>query len=182
MLQNDIGKYFDLKEDSIVLTLKYLEENLRELELENGQKCWAFGSNQYVESAVNNVVDYLNNQGKGLTAKALNLMTNGYRHEIDISYVLGPEDEAYYQSLIGVSRWIFEHGRVDINVEASGLSLQLAIPREGHLEELLSLFAYIKKYMNSEIVFHQSIPDIDMNSFQRKDWSYSIYYSLGNTL
>ena len=73
-------------------------------------------------------------------------------------------------------------GRIDINVEASILSLKLTLPREGHFQELLHIFAYLKKYMNSEMVFDPSDPDIDMDSFQRQDWSYSIYSSPGEEL
>ena len=36
--------------------------------------------------------------------------------------------------------------------------------------------------MNTEMVFDPSNPDIDMNSFQGQDWSYSIYSSPGEEL
>ena len=36
--------------------------------------------------------------------------------------------------------------------------------------------------MNTEMVFDPSEPEIDMNSFQRKDWRYSIYSSPGEEL
>ena len=65
-------------------------------------------------------------------------------------------------------------GRIDINVEASILSSHLALPREGNFQELLHIFAYLKKHMNSDMVFDPSDPDIDMDSFRRQDWSYSI--------
>ena len=55
MLCKEIGKYFNLKESSIGPPNQYLGGKLREVELENGQKCWAFGSKQYVEAAVKNV-------------------------------------------------------------------------------------------------------------------------------
>ena len=61
------------------------------------------------------------------------------------------------------------------------LSSHLAMPREGHLEELLNIFLYLKKHMNPEIVFDTSIPDIGMNTFQCQYWSYSIFSSLGDT-
>ena len=101
-------------------------------------------------------------------------MTSGYRPEIEITPDLGEEDSVYFQSLIGVLRWIVELGRVDINVEASMLSSHLAIPREGHMQELLYVFACLKKHMNTEMVFDPSDPEIDMNSFQHQYWSYSI--------
>ena len=72
-----------------------------------------------------------------------------------------------------------ELGRVDINVEVSMLSSHLALPREGHMQELFHVFAYLRKHLNSEMVFDPTEPDVDMNSFQRQDWSYSIYSSPG---
>ena len=92
-------------------------------------------------------------------------MTSGYCPEIDITPELGEEDTAYFHSLIGVLRLIVELGRVDINVEASMLSSHLEMPREGHMQELLHVFAYLKKHMNTEMVLDPSKPEIDMNSF-----------------
>ena len=75
-----------------------------------------------------------------------------------------------------------ELGRIDINVEVSMLSSHLVLPREGHMKELLHIFAYLKKHLNSEMVFNQSEPDIDMKSSQRQYCSYSIYSSPGEEL
>ena len=76
--------------------------------------------------------------------------------------------------MTGALRWIVELGRVDINVEASMLLSQLVLPREGYLQELFHIFVYLKKHMNSEIVFYPSEPEIDLNAFPKQDWSYSI--------
>ena len=57
-------------------------------------------------------------------------MLNEYRPEIDISPELTATDAAYYQSLIGILRWMVELGRVDITTEVSMLSSCLALPRE----------------------------------------------------
>ena len=68
-----IGKYFELKEESIGAPSQYLGGGeLREIELETGQKCWAFGSKQYIEAAVNNVVEYLSKRNQVLAAKSSN--------------------------------------------------------------------------------------------------------------
>ena len=40
---------------------------------------------------------------------------------------------------------------------------------------LLHVFTYLKKHMNTEIVFYTSELDIDTNSFHLQNWSYSIY-------
>ena len=50
VLQNEIGEYFLLKESYIGAPSQYLGGNHQIVELENGQKCWAFGSQQYVEA------------------------------------------------------------------------------------------------------------------------------------
>ena len=85
VLRNEIGKYFSLKESSIGAPTQYLGGKLRMVELENGQKCWAFGSGQYVREAVQNVMNYLKKRCEGLAAKSVTPMTSGYRPEIDIT-------------------------------------------------------------------------------------------------
>ena len=37
------------------------------------------------------------------------------------------------------------------------------------------MFAYLKKYHNTEMVLDSSYPEIDQNQFDRKDWSHTIY-------
>ena len=98
------------------------------VEIENGQKCWAFGSKQYIEESVQNVLNYLKKRGGGLAAKAVTPMTNGCRPENDIKPELSPEDAAYFHSLIGVLRWIVELCRIDINIEVSMFSSYLVVP------------------------------------------------------
>ena len=47
----------------------------------------------------------------------------------------------------------------------------MANPREGHLEQTLHIFAYLKKYDKSAIVFDDTTPDFDESRFTRPDWS-----------
>ena len=68
-----------------------------------------------------------------------------------------------------------ELGRVDICTEVSMMSSHLALPREGLLEAVFHMFAYLKKNHYYEMVFDPSEPDIDMSDFPREDWSLSIY-------
>ena len=51
----------------------------------------------------------------------------------------------------------------------------MVLPREGHLNEVFHVFAYLKNHMNSELVFNPAVPDIDMKYFQKWDWMYSVY-------
>jgi hypothetical protein len=175
-LRNDLGRYFELKEESIGPPKLYLGGRTREVVLENGVKCWTFSSSQYVQAAVKNVEDYIEKQSDPrwkLPAKAETPMQTSYRPELDVSPELEPQEAAYYQSLIGILRWIVELGRVDICLEVSMMSSHLALPREGHLQQVLHIFAHLKKYHNTEMVFDPSDPVIDESVFELKDWTSS---------
>ena len=53
------------------------------------------------------------------------------------------------------------------------LSSHLELPREGHLQQLFHLFAYLKWNHNSEMVFDPTDPVIDQSLFDRKYWTAS---------
>ena len=55
------------------------------------------------------------------------------------------------------------------------LSSYLALPRRGHLAQVLHIFAYLKSHSNSEMVYDPSGVEFDRTQFLRKDWGYSIY-------
>ena len=64
---------------------------MREVVLENISKAQDFGSNQYVEDAVNNVVDYFAKKIQNLVAKAPTPLSSGYHPQVDVT---GELDEA----------------------------------------------------------------------------------------
>ena len=88
-------------------------------------------------------------------------MNISYRPELDITPELDPVMAAYYMSLIGILRWMVELGREDIFLEISMMSYNMAIPREGHVEQLYHIFSHLSKYHNTEMVFDLSDPVID---------------------
>ena len=85
--------------------------------------------------------------------------------------LLSPTDASYYQSLVGMLRWMVELGRVDICLEVSMMSSYLAMPRQGHLNQLYHIFAYLSKHYNAEMVFDPSDPIIKESDFTCKDWT-----------
>ena len=108
-----------------------------------------------------------------MPSKADTPITTTYMPELDVSRELNVADAAYYQSLIGILRWIVELGRVDVCLEVSMMSSHLALPREGHLEHVLHILAYLMKYHNTELVYDPSDPVVDENDFERSDWASS---------
>ena len=122
ILRNELGRYFELKEESIGPPNHYLEGKVRKVQLENGVYAWAFSSSQYVQTAVKNVEAYLMTEDSKCW-KMANIadthLTTTYRPELDVSRELNETNAAYYQSLIGILRWIVELGQVDVCLEVS---------------------------------------------------------------
>ena len=110
-IRNELGRYFQLKEESIGPPDYYLGGKVRKVQLENGVYAWAFSSSQYVQTAVKSVEAYLmseDSQHWKMQNKADTPLTTTYRPELDISDELNEADAAYYQSVIGILRWIVE--------------------------------------------------------------------------
>ena len=90
--------------------------------------------------------------GGSLPTRVATPSPTGYRPELDITPELDAEQASFYQSQIGILRWCVEIGRVDILTEVSMLSSHLALPREGHLEAIYHVFAYLEMKHNSRLV------------------------------
>ena len=120
ILTNELGRYFELKEESIGPPDHYLGGTVRKVQLENGVYAWAFSSSQYVQTAVKNVEAYLMSEDSKcwkMPNKTDTPLTTTYRPELDISRELNVTYAAYYQSLIAILRWIVELGGVDVCLE-----------------------------------------------------------------
>ena len=170
----EINKYFPFKPTSIGPPKIYLGAKISKIQLPNGVEAYAASTSQYIQNAVKNIEQHLKARGMSLNRGGETPMSSTYRPELDISPELDSADAAYYQSLIGVLRWTVEMGRIDVVTEASMMSSFVSMPREGHLTQVLSIFAYLKRYHNARIVFDPSYPEIDRDMFERRQWS-SIY-------
>jgi hypothetical protein len=77
-----------------------------------------------------------------------------------------------FRQLIGILRWAIELGRVDIYFEVAVLSQYLASPRQGHLEAVYHIFAYLKTHPKQKIVFDPYDPGVDPQSISDDvDWT-----------
>jgi hypothetical protein len=110
-------------------------------------------SDSYLKEDIKEVERELSYINRELKKKVTSLMASGYRPELDDTPYLNPEQASYFMSLMGILRWAIELGRIDIMVEAGLLSRFQAAPREGHLEQMFHIMAYLKKYNNSRVVF-----------------------------
>ena len=165
-IRNELGSRFTVKEKSIGPPTQYLGNKVSNVTLENGTKCWSFSSSQYVQNAVANVETYLAKQEKKLPPRAKSPWPYKYRPETDVSPELSPVKASYFQSLIGVLRWIVELGRADIVMETSALASMMALAREGNLLAIFQMFAFLRSNHNGVMVFDPTEPDLDENKFQ----------------
>ena len=89
----------------------YLGTKLKHMELHNNIFAWTMSPSKYVQKAVRiceeNIAKHLS-KGYNLPKRAENPFESGYCPELDMSPVLRPDEAFYYQSLIGVMRWMIE--------------------------------------------------------------------------
>jgi hypothetical protein len=167
----ELDHYFKMKPGSIGNPDVYLGAKLRPISLPSGVMAWGMSASKYIQGAVLNLKKYLKANGDlSLPKGAANPFAQNYRPEIDVSGVLPPHRASFYQSQIVVLRWCVELGRVDIIAEVSMLAPHLSLPREGLLEGVLHVFAYLDRKHNSRIVFDPTFPEIDHSKFKECDW------------
>jgi hypothetical protein len=73
--------------------------------------------------------------------------------------------------LIGVLCWIIELGRLDIYIHTAMMSSHMMQPREGHLKELLHIFAYLKHHSNALMIFDDTAVNWDESTLTKQNWS-----------
>ena len=60
-------------------------------------------------------------------------------------------------------------------METSALASMMAMPREGHLNVVFQMFAFLKGKHNGIMVFDPTEPDIDETKFLKQDWLATVY-------
>ena len=150
----------------------YLGAKLRKVQLDNGVFAWSFSSSSYAQEDVRNVERYLDasNTGRKLTKRTSSPWPCNYAPELDTTPELDSTMATYYQSEVSVLQWIVQLGRFDIITEVSTLASHMALPREGHLEAMYHVFAYVKNKHNARSVFDPTYPEINTESFITHDW------------
>jgi hypothetical protein len=167
----EIDYYFRMKPESMGNPDLYLGCKLRKFTMPNGVEAWVNSPSKYIQEAVKNVEEHIQKRYNAtLPKKVTSPCPRDYRPELDISPVLDAEDSSYYQSQIGVLRWMVELGRVDIITEVSLLASQLAMPREGHLDAVFNIFGYLKIHHNYMLAFDPTYPEIDGRFNDGTDW------------
>ena len=86
-----------------------------------------------------------------------------------ISNELVQINSSYYASFIRMLWWVVEIGRLVIICEVLMMSSYIAMPREGHLQQIFHIFTYLTMYHNYRIVLESLYPKIDEKEFEKRD-------------
>ena len=144
----------------------YLGSKLQE-KVRNDYSCWTISSADYIKAEVQTVKDYVNKdkfQWK-LPSKTPTPMVSSFVPELDGTPDLGSDDHRFFQDMIGMLRWATELGRVDVLHEVSLLSQYQASPRQGHMEQVLHIFALLDKHPKLTLYMDPSLPNLDYQIF-----------------
>ena len=163
-VMKEIQEKFKFKKNNISPPEIYLGGRLERKPL-NGRNVWTLTSKDYVKAIINNIEIRLKQTGDKLSSKAITPMIQDYKPELDTSDELDKHGITMYQELIGELRWAIEIGRVDILHEVSLLSSYQASPRRGHMEQLIHIFAFLKKKPKLTLYFDPQEPIIDTTRF-----------------
>ena len=175
-----IQKTFKLKGGKADTPDMYLGVSLEKKLSRQGTVCWSMSPEKYVAASVVNVEEKLAKEGLRLptnckTPMIIERTVGGkvvsYHPSGDTSPELNATDLRYFQELIGILRWAIEIGRLDILLEVSLLSSHLALPREGHLQQVYHIFGYLKTASRRRLFMDPDHPDISEDRFVTYDWT-----------
>ena len=161
---------FKLKDDKMEEPDVYLGAELSRMDNEQGDLCWGMSSDKYCAAMVKNIEETLKKKGLRLPSKCVTPLKHGYKPEMDCTCELKADGLQWYQEMIGSLRWAIELGRVDILLEVSIMSKHLALPREGHLEQILHVMGFLKEHKKMRLLFDSSYPKVKESWFKSYDW------------
>ena len=97
-------------------------------------------------------------------------MDKEYHPELDESPLLNAELHSRYRSMVGSLNWLITIGRFDVQFAVTALARYSHAPRAGHLNALLRVMGYIKKFKKAKILVdptlpnHEAYPYVDLNN------------------
>ena len=86
-------------------------------------------------------------------------MAEGVHPELDDSSLLNEEEHSKFRSLVGCANWLVTLGRFDIAYAVNAYSRYSQAPRKGHLDGMIRVFGYLKKWSKGTIIIAPKYPD-----------------------
>ena len=134
----------------------------------DGTSTWYQSAERFLKNAIKEVEEQL---GKPLKAgKVMTPLEPDYHPEVDTSPLLDDDRANYYQSMIGILLWASELGRIDVTQEVGLMARFGALPREGHFDAVVRMFAYLKKHLRSRLVYDTKPVDLSDILLTKCNW------------
>ena len=86
-------------------------------------------------------------------------MAEASHPETDDSPILNSKDHSKFRSWIGCANWLVMLGRFDIAFAVNSYSRFSMAPRQGHLDGMIRVFGYLKKFDKGTIIIDPKYPD-----------------------
>ena len=80
-------------------------------------------------------------------------LPDGYHPELEDTPILSAEQASFYRSLTGALNWVVTLCRVDLAFTNQLMARYNAIPRQGHLDAMIRVMGYLKKWNKGTLVF-----------------------------
>ena len=103
-------------------------------------------SEKYCIAVIANVEDILNKKGSRLPKRCPTHFRSHYRPEMGATAESGQDRVQWYQKMTGQLKWDIKIGQVDLLFEVALCSQDVALPHEGHLEQVLHIMEYFKEH------------------------------------
>jgi Reverse transcriptase (RNA-dependent DNA polymerase) len=150
---------------------RYLGAEIGKYSFSDNLQSWYMSAKTYLQRAIIEVERKWGTVSKLFPRQHLDIpMQPGTHPELDITKYLDDDDTQLYQSYIGILRWAVELGRIDLAHSAGVMARFAAAPRQGHLYQVLHIFAYCKKHLESKVVFDQKANDFSHIEWVNHDW------------
>ena len=87
-------------------------------------------------------------------------LPDGYHPELDETPILPTEKASFYRSITGALNWVVTLCRIDLAFTNQLMSRYNAAPRQGHLDAVVKVIGYLKRWDKGKIVFDPTPHDI----------------------
>ena len=94
--------------------------------------------------------------------------------ELDMTDILEGQQVNHYLTMVG-QQWLITLGRFDIHAQVISMSRFRAQPRQGHLERLKRIYAYVIRTKDYATRFRTMEPDYSYLPEQNFDWTHTVY-------
>ena len=95
--------------------------------------------------------------------------------ELDTSGILEGHGVNHYLTMVGQLQWLMTLGRFDIQAQVFTMSSFQAQPRQGHLERLKRIYAYVIRTKDYATRLRATEPDYSYLPDQNFDWAHTFY-------